>query len=71
MNNQEIRDRLTAYHALPKIKVDGHYVAAPAPAPVPPAKPSKTDVYLESLLNKKPTYQKIIHPNGRVTWGFR
>ncbi len=71
MNNRELIEKLNSYHAAPKIKVDGRYVAAP-PAPAPVAKPpSKTDVYLESLLNKKPTYQEIIHQNGRVTWGFR
>jgi len=69
MNNQEIRDRLTAYHASEKIKVDGHYVVAPAPVPVPVAKPSKLDIKLASL--PKPTYQEIIYPNGRVVWGFR
>lgn len=70
MNNQEIRDRLSAYHTGKKIKVDGHYEAAPpAPVPVPPAKPSKLDIKLASL--PQPTYQKIVYPNGRVTWGFR
>jgi len=47
MNNQELRDRLTSYHALPKIKVGSHYEVAPEPAQPKPEPPNQAVLGME------------------------
>ena len=66
-NNQELRDRLTSYHALPKIKVDGVYIVAPPI--IEPPKPLVADK--PSINWHCPEKQGvIIFPNGKSAWGY-
>ncbi len=54
MNNQELRDKLTSYHALPKIKVNGAYI--PVPKPVEPIKPDHS--FIVKINNRDYVYSR-------------